>query len=100
VDDALRDAVATGAGHAAAQAGPGLAGLPGTAPDNTSASFVGYDADMATAVTLFRIDPKTQQLEPLTGLGGRSAKKPGSDYPVKMWTRYTAAVRPPAGSTS
>ncbi len=100
VDDALRDAVATGAGHAAAQAGPGLAGLPGTAPDNTSASFVGYDADMATAVTLFRIDPKTQQLEPLTGLGGRSAKKPGSDYPVKMWTRYTEAVRPPAGSTS
>ncbi|WP_235032035.1 transglycosylase domain-containing protein [Actinacidiphila yanglinensis] len=97
VDDALHDAVGTGAGagHAVAQAGPGLAGLPGTAPDDTSASFVGYDQEMATAVTLFRIDPKSQLLEPLTGIGGRSKKKPGSDYPTDIWTRYMAAVRPP-----
>ncbi|BBA98882.1 putative penicillin-binding protein [Actinacidiphila reveromycinica] len=100
VDDALREAVSNGAAHAVAKAGPGLAGLPGTAPDNTSASFVGYDADMATAVTLFRIDPKTQQLEPLTGIGGRSAKKPGSDYPTAVWTHYAEAVRPPGGTAA
>lgn len=100
VDDALRDAVDTGAAHAVAKAGPGLAGLPGTAQDNTSASFVGYDAEMATAVTLFRIDPKTQQLQPLTGIGGRSVKKPGSDAPTDIWAHYAEATLPPGGSES
>lgn len=100
VDDALRDAVDTGAAHAVAKAGPGLAGLPGTAQDNTSASFVGYDAEMATAVTLFRIDPKTQQLQPLTGIGGRSVKKPGSDAPADIWAHYAEATLPPGGSES
>jgi membrane peptidoglycan carboxypeptidase len=100
VDGALHDAVASGAGagHAVATAGPDLAGLPGTAPDNTSASFVGYDTKMATAVTVFRIDPKSQQLEPLTGLAGRPAKQPGSDYPTDIWTHYMSAVRPPDGT--
>ncbi|WP_232792201.1 transglycosylase domain-containing protein [Actinacidiphila yeochonensis] len=98
VTDALRDSVTSGAARSAAKAGQGLAGTPGTAPDNTSASFVGYDSDTATAVTLFRVDPKSQQLLPLTGTGGRAKSNPGSDLPTAIWTQYmtaTAAGSPP-----
>ena len=93
VDDALHDAVTEGAATEAAGAGPLLAGMPGTAPDNTSASFVGYDRTMATDVSLFRIDPRTQQLQPLTGIAGQSASAQGSPYPTAIWTHYMAAVR-------
>jgi membrane peptidoglycan carboxypeptidase len=93
VTDALRDSVTSGAARTAAGAGPDLAATPGTAPDNTSASFAGYDSRMATVVTVFRIDPRTQRLLPLTGIGGRSATRPGSDLPAAVWTRYMAAVR-------
>jgi membrane peptidoglycan carboxypeptidase len=93
VTGALRDSVTSGAAKAAAKAGPGLAGTPGTAPDNTSASFVGYDSRMATAVSLFRVDPKSQQLLPLTGTGGRDKAHPGSDLPAAVWTQYMTAVR-------
>jgi membrane peptidoglycan carboxypeptidase len=92
VDQALHDAVRSGAATAAAKAGPDLAGLPGTAPDNTSASFVGYDRTMATSVELFRIDPKSQQLMPLDGIGGRSPKQPGSDLPTSIWTQYMGSA--------
>ncbi|WP_225850684.1 transglycosylase domain-containing protein [Streptomyces sp. HPF1205] len=93
VTDALRDSVTSGAGRKAAAAGPGPAGVPGTAPGNTSASFAGYDARMATVVTVFRIDPPTQRLLPLTGTQGRPASRPGSDMPTAIWTRYMAGAR-------
>ncbi|MBM9505850.1 transglycosylase domain-containing protein [Actinacidiphila acididurans] len=93
VTDALRDSVTAGAAKQVAAAGPGLAGTPGTAPDNTSASFVGYDSRAATAVTVFRIDPRTQQLMPLTGTEGRPAAQPGSGMPTAIWTHYMASVR-------
>jgi membrane peptidoglycan carboxypeptidase len=91
VDDALRDSVSGGAAHSVAPAGRDLAGTPGTAPGNTSASFAGYDPHMATVVTLFRIDPRTQQLQTLTGTGGEPRSTPGSPLPARIWTDYMTA---------
>ena len=100
VDDALHDAVAKGAASAVSAAGPLLAGMPGTAPDNTSASFVGYDQTMATDVSVFRIDPKTQEVQPLTGIGGQAKSAQGSPYPTDIWTRYMASVLTPESVTN
>jgi hypothetical protein len=47
---------------------------------------------MATSVELFRIDPKSQQLMPLDGIGGRSSKQPGSDLPTSIWTQYMGSA--------
>jgi membrane peptidoglycan carboxypeptidase len=93
VNDALHEAVSGGAAQPAGQTGHNLAGTPGTAPDNTSASFVGYDPGMATAVSVFRIDPKTQELQPLTGMAGQPAAKSGSPLPTDIWMHYMGAVR-------
>ncbi|MFC4033493.1 transglycosylase domain-containing protein [Streptomyces polygonati] len=101
VDDALRDAVTDGAARRAGgtgqadhsdQSGQGLAGLPGTAPDGTSGSFVGYDRTTATAVSLFRIDPATQRLLPLTGLAGRPGVEASGTYPADIWDQYMKSV--------
>ncbi|WUH95833.1 penicillin-binding protein [Streptomyces sp. NBC_00433] len=71
---------------------PDRAGTAGTAPGNTSAWYVGYTPKVSTAVALFRIDPTSQQVEPLTGTtGSRSREKTGSTYPGAIWTRYATA---------
>ncbi|WP_242646353.1 transglycosylase domain-containing protein [Streptomyces triculaminicus] len=88
VDEALRDSVRRGAATAAAAAGTGVAGTPGTGPDNKSAWFAGYRGRTATAVSLFRIDPKTQEPLKLDGLGGAAASVRGSTYPLAIWTGY------------
>ncbi|MFI9722171.1 transglycosylase domain-containing protein [Streptomyces sp. NPDC052396] len=88
VDDALHEAVRRGTATAARAAGPGSAGKTGTAQDNTSAWFVGYRDRLSTAVSLARIDPRSQELQPLDGLGGASRKQPGSGLPLDIWTRY------------
>jgi membrane peptidoglycan carboxypeptidase len=93
VTDALRGAVSGGSAKVAAQAGPGLAGLPGTALDDKAGWFVGYDSTMASAVSLFRIDPKTQQVEPLTGLAGSPGAQASASYPAAIWTRYLREAR-------
>ena len=94
VDEALHDSVRGGAGRAAAKAGPMLAGMPGAAPDGTSSSFVGYDDTMATDVAVFRIDPRTQELQPLKGTLAHHASDTGSSsFPTDIWTHYMAAVR-------
>lgn len=85
--------VAGEVGDALARGG-GLAGIEGTAPDNTSAYYAGYDTSAATAVALFRIDPKTQQLQPLTGTtGSREPEHTGSRFPAQIWSAYVAATR-------
>ncbi|WP_242587244.1 transglycosylase domain-containing protein [Streptomyces sp. MST-110588] len=91
VDDALRDAVRRGTAVRARAAGPGAAGKTGTAQDNKSAWFVGYRGTLSTAVSLARIDPKSQELLPLDGLGGAPKKNVGSTYPIDIWTRYMTA---------
>ncbi|UWE07425.1 transglycosylase domain-containing protein [Actinacidiphila bryophytorum] len=71
---------------------PGRAGTAGTAVDNTSAWYVGYTAKVSTSVALFRVEPKSQQLEPLTGTtGSRVPEGTGSSYPAAIWSHYVAA---------
>ncbi|MEU7162687.1 hypothetical protein AB0A98_40695, partial [Streptomyces chrestomyceticus] len=93
VDDALREAVSRGSATAAKAAGPGAAGKTGTEQDNKSAWFVGYRGTVSTAVSLARIDPKSQELLPLDGIGGRAKGAVGSPYPIDIWTRYMTATR-------
>ncbi|MEU4894572.1 transglycosylase domain-containing protein [Streptomyces sp. NPDC044780] len=90
VDDALRGAVQSpsGAAHGAAVAGEEVAGKGGTAQDGTSAWFVGYTKELSTAVSLSRLDPKTQELMPLEGLGGEGAADSGDTYPLDIWKSY------------
>jgi membrane peptidoglycan carboxypeptidase len=77
---------------AALTTAPGRAGTAGTALDNTSAWYVGYTPKVSTAVALFRIEPKSQQLEPLTGTtGSRVREHTGSSYPAAIWSHYVAA---------
>ncbi|MFF7192310.1 transglycosylase domain-containing protein [Streptomyces sp. NPDC008079] len=106
VDDALKDAVTGGTARRAVRAGGGLAGRTelagktGTVAGDLSAWYVGYPprgaraAAVATSVAVFRLDPKTQELLPLTGTGGpsKATKEFGSTYPVDIWTRYVAAA--------
>ncbi|WP_328914271.1 MULTISPECIES: transglycosylase domain-containing protein [unclassified Streptomyces] len=93
VDDALRGSVSEGAAVEAGEAGRGLAGKAGSTLDDKAAWFVGYDPKVSTAVALFRVDPKTQELKPLTGMTGWSDSEGSSTYPTEMWTRYEKAVR-------
>jgi membrane peptidoglycan carboxypeptidase len=68
-------------------------GVAGTAQDNTSAWYVGCSGPLSTAVALFRIDPKSQQLEPLTGTtGSRPPDHMGSTYPAAAWSHYVSAT--------
>ncbi|WP_431676567.1 transglycosylase domain-containing protein [Kitasatospora sp. KL5] len=94
VDDALREAVRDGSAHEAAAAGPGAAGKPGTTEDRTAGWFVGYRGQVSTAVTVFRMDPKSLELSPLDGIGGAAATDPVSAWPTKIWTAYN---RQPTG---
>ncbi|WP_333771378.1 transglycosylase domain-containing protein [Streptomyces sp. IBSBF 2435] len=79
--------------NAALTTAPDRAGTAGTAPGNKSAWYVGYTHQVSTSVALFRIDPKTQQLEPLTGITGhRPHENTGSTYPAAIWNHYAAAA--------
>jgi membrane peptidoglycan carboxypeptidase len=100
VGEALGDAVTGGSATAARRAGDGLAAVPGTDPGGRSAWFAGYDnasTGLSTAVAVFRIDPRTQQLEPLKGTGSASAAGPvdaaGSPFAAGIWTEYVKATR-------
>ncbi|WP_245699670.1 transglycosylase domain-containing protein [Streptomyces roseifaciens] len=94
VDDALREAVRRGSATTAKAAGADAAGKPGTGQGNKSAWFAGYRGKVSTAVSLSRIDPKTQELLPLDGLGGAPKDATGSTYPVDIWTKYMASAQP------
>ncbi|MFD4538057.1 transglycosylase domain-containing protein [Kitasatospora sp. NPDC058397] len=97
VDAALKSAVRTGSAKAAAEAGPDLAGKPGTTPERTAGWFVGYDARMSTAVTVFRADLKDMKLLSLEGLGGAAPDTPDSALPTQIWTSYMKAAGGPGG---
>jgi len=61
-----------------------VAGKTGTAEDFTTASFVGFVPQLATAVTL--ADPRGPQTHPLRGVLGY-AHVYGGDLPTKIWAR-------------
>ncbi|MEV7179570.1 transglycosylase domain-containing protein [Kitasatospora sp. NPDC093679] len=92
VDESLRDAVRSGSAREAAAAGPGTAGKTGTTEDRTAGWFVGYQGQVATAVTVFRMDATSMQLLPLDGLGGSPTTDPVSTYPTRIWTAYAQQV--------
>ncbi|MEV4442189.1 transglycosylase domain-containing protein [Streptomyces sp. NPDC049577] len=88
VDNALRDAVQRGTAGAARAAGADAAGKTGTQQDNKSSWFVGYRGKVSTAVSLSRIDPTSQELLPLDGIGGAAKGTLGSTAPIAVWTAY------------
>ncbi|BBJ40321.1 penicillin-binding protein [Streptomyces antimycoticus] len=90
VDDALRGSVQSpeGAARGAAAAGGEVAGKAGTAQDGNSAWFVGYTKKLSTAVSLSRVDPKSQELMPLKGMGGKATDTSGDTYPLDIWKTY------------
>ncbi|MEU1624862.1 transglycosylase domain-containing protein [Streptomyces sp. NPDC020096] len=99
VTQALEGAVERGSATAARDALGGtttkdgqVAGKTGTMQDNTSAWFVGYTKHLSTAVSLFRVDPKTQLLVALDGLGGAPTGQFRTDWPAKAWADYEKAV--------
>ncbi|MFF0410876.1 transglycosylase domain-containing protein [Kitasatospora sp. NPDC004745] len=92
VDAALKGAVRTGSARPAAEAGPDLAGKPGTTPDRTAGWWVGYDGRTSTAVTVFRADLKDMKLLSLEGVGGAAPDTPDSALPGRIWTSYTRAT--------
>ncbi len=94
VDSALTDAVRGGSAQAAAVPGVRVAGHGGTAQDDKAAWFAGYGGRLSTAVVVFRLDPKSQEPLPLTGMGGTPASAVGGPWPLDIWTRYmTSALR-------
>ena len=80
--------------QAAAVPGVRVAGHGGTAQDDKAAWFAGYGKQLSTAVVVFRLDPKSQEPLPLTGMGGTPASAVGGPWPLDIWTRYmTSALR-------
>ncbi|WP_255953944.1 transglycosylase domain-containing protein [Streptomyces odontomachi] len=67
----------------------GAAGRAGTSPDGKAGWFVGYDPSAVTAVALFRIEPKTQQVQSLKGLAGQAGTAAARTLPEDIWKSYT-----------
>ncbi|GAA2797852.1 transglycosylase domain-containing protein [Kitasatospora paracochleata] len=94
VTDVLRDVISSrGTGAAALALGRPAAGKTGTTDGNLSAWFAGYTPELATAVGLFRENPKTHAKETLAGTAGYSRVN-GGTFPTLIWTAYmTEALR-------
>ncbi|MEV7599782.1 transglycosylase domain-containing protein [Kitasatospora sp. NPDC089797] len=92
VDAALKGAVRGGSAKAMAAAGPAVAAKTGTTADRTAGWTVGYNGQLATAVTVFRADLKDMKLLSLEGLGGAAPDAPDSDLPGRIWTSFMKAV--------
>ncbi|WP_328535353.1 transglycosylase domain-containing protein [Streptomyces sp. NBC_00344] len=97
VTDALRGAL-RGGGSASANAPAGAAGKAGTTADHTAGWFVGYTAQEATAVVVYRMNLGDLKPLPVTGLGGDA--KADRTYPSRIWNAYLTSVagRRPDGS--
>ncbi|MFJ2771995.1 transglycosylase domain-containing protein [Streptomyces sp. NPDC087300] len=67
---------------------PGVAaGRTGDQDRLRSAWFVGFDGDMSTAVTMFRVRSGEPQLLPMSGVGGPKSGR-GSVFPPRIWKAY------------
>ncbi|MBD0708574.1 MULTISPECIES: transglycosylase domain-containing protein [unclassified Streptomyces] len=98
VTDVLRDVVEDpqGTGRKAAIPGRAVAGKTGTTDGNKSAWFVGYTAQLSTAIDMYRFsddDTKTDRVfEEMYGTGDQP-KIHGSSFPSRIWKDYmTTAV--------
>ncbi|MGW6390536.1 transglycosylase domain-containing protein [Streptomyces sp. NPDC055103] len=98
VTDVLRDVVEDpeGTGNNAAIPGRAVAGKTGTTDGNRSAWFVGYTAQLSTAIDMYRYDDdetkKNREFEKMYGTGGKDTIH-GSSFPSQIWNDYmTEAV--------
>ncbi|MFF5635332.1 transglycosylase domain-containing protein [Streptomyces sp. NPDC012825] len=93
VTDVLRDVVddPEGTGKKARLPGRAVAGKTGTTDENRSAWFVGYTAQLATAIDMYRYDDddtkKNREFEKMYGTGGRDTIH-GSSFPSEIWQDY------------
>ncbi|MGW8762043.1 transglycosylase domain-containing protein [Streptomyces sp. NPDC055815] len=99
VTDVLRSVVDEdeGTGKKARIPGRAVAGKTGTTDDNKSAWFVGYTAQLATAIDMFRYDDddtkKGREFLEMYDTGGQE-KVHGSSFPSRIWKDYmTVAVK-------
>ncbi|MEG3631966.1 transglycosylase domain-containing protein [Streptomyces poriticola] len=91
VTDVLKTVVEKGTGTNAQLPGREVAGKTGTTDGNRSAWFVGYTPQLATAVSMFRLDDdeknKDREFEEMFGTGGEK-KIHGASFPAKIWHDY------------
>lgn len=93
VTDVLRDVVENpkGTGRKAAIEGRDVAGKTGTTDGNKSAWFVGYTAQLATAIDMYRFDDdetkKNREFQEMFGTGDQP-KIHGSSFPSRIWKDY------------
>ncbi|MEU6166167.1 transglycosylase domain-containing protein [Streptomyces tanashiensis] len=99
VTDVLRSVVddPRGTGTKARIPGRAVAGKTGTTDDNMSAWFVGYTAQLATAIDMYRFDDdetkKEREFLPMYGTGDQPTIH-GSSFPSRIWREYmTDAVK-------
>ncbi|MEU4076022.1 transglycosylase domain-containing protein [Streptomyces venezuelae] len=93
ITDVLRDVVENpkGTGRKAAIEGRDVAGKTGTTDGNKSAWFVGYTAQLATAIDMYRFDDdetkKNREFQEMFGTGDQP-KIHGSSFPSRIWKDY------------
>ncbi|WP_179382509.1 transglycosylase domain-containing protein [Streptomyces sp. SA15] len=91
VTDVLKTVVEDGTGTAAQLTGRDVAGKTGTTDGNKSAWFVGYTPQLATSISMFRLDDdetkKNREFLEMFGTGGEK-KIHGASFPAQIWHDY------------
>ncbi|MFC1417573.1 transglycosylase domain-containing protein [Streptacidiphilus cavernicola] len=89
INSMLQDVVKYGTATAAQAIGRPAAGKTGTTDDYKSAWFIGYTPQLATAVAMFREDPKHPGMMSMVGTGtGQKTTFYGGALPTEVWTDY------------
>ncbi len=86
VTDVLENVVENGTAKRVNDVGFPSAGKTGTTDDNISAWYVGYTPELSTAIGVFRSNPETHELMPITG--NKSDSIHGGEVPAQVWEDY------------